>query len=79
MHGFNTLNDNPIVAVRNNNTALALKFLRQRMRNAEIYKHHKVRRKNTPSWRKRKYRSIRAEEQKVRKRNWQLNALFSQT
>lgn len=61
--------DEPIVLVRNNNVDLALKLLRNRIQNAEVFKHIKKRRKNGLLWQRRRYKRQQAEEKKGLKLN----------
>lgn len=59
-------NDATVVMVRDNEVELALKLLRKRMHNAEIFKQLKTRRKNLPFLRHQRDRGKRIREKKSR-------------
>ena len=66
MEKIKTWNDAPVVTVKDNDVDLALKLLRKRMHNAEIFKQLKLRRKNLPNLRQRRDRGKRIQEKKNR-------------
>jgi len=64
MGKIKTWNDDPVVRVRNNDVDLALKLLRERMQNVDVFKHLGKRQKKSPARLRRRYKGPRAERKR---------------